>query len=113
MVICNSLFEHILPWQRFYHFFELAGVTKQNGHILIRGIPNRLFPNDRHTYQLMFVPWMPIWLIKPYILIRNGAIKPTDAIADCKLPLKQKLRKAKNDVWLERGIRGVSVDNIR
>ena len=112
IVLCNAVFEHILPVQRFSHFSEIARVTKQGGHVVISGTPNRFFPKDSHTSKLWLVPWMPLWLVKPYVILRNGAIKSTDPLARSDISWLRKLTKIPNEEWLRRGIRGVSILDI-
>lgn len=93
MVICNAVFEHILPKERESVFKELYRIVKLGGLIILRGTPNRMFPNDGHTSELWFVPYMPLWLAKYYVVFRNGGIKKSDPIAKMNLSVRNKLKK--------------------
>ena len=112
MVVCNAVFEHILPDQRENHFKEIYRLVKPGGEIIIRGTPNRFFPKDGHTSGLWFVPWLPLSLAKHYVIFRNGAIKKSDIIAKKNLSINQKLKIIPNDEWFERGIKGLAYKDL-
>ena len=113
IVVCNAVFEHIPPLDREAHFNEIYRVTKYSGEIIIRGTPNRYFPKDGHTSKLWFVPWLPLWLAKYYVIFRNGGIKKTDEIANQNQSISQKLEIIPNEEWYYRGIRGLALYDIK
>ncbi|MBL7087116.1 MAG: class I SAM-dependent methyltransferase [Candidatus Cloacimonetes bacterium] len=113
IVVCNAVFEHILPQERELILKEIFRIVKLGGFIVITGTPNRNFPKDGHTSELMFVPWMPLWLAKYYVVFRNGGIKKTDPIATMNLSVRNKLKKIPDDEWLYRGIRSMSYHDIK
>lgn len=113
VVTCNAVFEHIYPWKREAHFREIFRVTKSGGIIVLRGTPNRYFPMDGHTSELWFIPWLPLWIAKYYVILRNGGIKKTDKIAQRNMNISDKLKIIPDEEWFVRGIRGVSFGDIK
>jgi hypothetical protein len=58
IVIFYASIEHMLPSERKYALSAANGLIKKTGHICIFGTPNRLWPMDIHTSQLLFYMWL-------------------------------------------------------
>ena len=113
IVVFNAVFEHIYLSDREALLVEALRIVKTNGHIIIIGTPNKWFPNDSHTSHLWFVPWMPLYLAKYYVLFRNGAIKKSDELVKSKKPISEKLNIIPENEWIFRGIRGTGFNEIK
>tara|TARA_B100001250_G_C19693196_1_gene741316 strand:+ start:256 stop:1152 length:897 start_codon:yes stop_codon:yes gene_type:complete len=113
IVVFNAVFEHVYLSDRKGLLLESLRVLKKNGYIVIIGTPNKWFPNDSHTSNLWFVPWMPLFFAKYYVLFRNGAIKKSDELAKSNLSIFEKLRTIPKNEWIFRGIRGTGYNEIK
>jgi len=113
LVVFNAVFEHIYLSDRERLLVEGLRVLKTNGNIILIGTPNKWFPKDSHTSKLWFVPWMPLYIAKLYVLFRNGAIKSKDALAKSDMSILEKLDKIPEEEWIFRGIRGTGFNEIK
>lgn len=58
IAILASVIEHITD-ERGKYIREIFRVLKKNGLMVISGTPNLLYPKDKHTTNLYFIPWLP------------------------------------------------------
>lgn len=71
-VLMNAVLEHIPPKQRRKHLREIWRLVASGGHLFINETPNRLWPRDRHTTGLWWVPYMPLRLAVRYAVVRRA-----------------------------------------
>jgi ubiquinone/menaquinone biosynthesis C-methylase UbiE len=57
IAIVASVIEHITD-ERSKYIREIFRVIKKKGILFISGTPNLLYPKDKHTTNLYFIPWM-------------------------------------------------------
>jgi len=60
IVWAQAVMEHILPDRRRFVLEELWRVLKKGGLLIIFGTPNRLWPKEFHTSNLLFVNYLPL-----------------------------------------------------
>lgn len=72
-IVLNAVVEHILPCERTAHLREIWRVLAHGGHLFISETPNRFWPNDGHTTNLWFIPYMPLGLARRYAIARGRA----------------------------------------
>lgn len=70
IAILASVIEHIVD-ERGKYIREVFRVVKKSGVIMISGTPNLLYPKDKHTTNLYFVPWLPGKIAYKYALKRK------------------------------------------
>lgn len=70
IAILASVIEHIVD-ERGKYIREVFRVVKKNGVIMISGTPNLLYPKDKHTTNLYFIPWLPGKIAYKYAVKRK------------------------------------------
>jgi len=60
LVLMNGVLEHVVPFRaRAAVLLEAWRVLRTGGMLFISETPNALWPFDRHTTGLPFIPWLP------------------------------------------------------
>lgn len=70
IVIMSSVIEHIVD-ERGKYIREIFRVLKKNGLLVISGTPNLLYPKDKHTTNLYFIPWLSSKIAYKYAVKRK------------------------------------------
>lgn len=70
IAIMSSVIEHIVD-ERGKYIKEVFRVLKKNGILVISGTPNLLYPKDKHTTNLFFIPWLSSKMAYKYAVKRN------------------------------------------
>jgi SAM-dependent methyltransferase len=64
-ILANGVLEHVTPFAvRPQVVLEMWRLLRPGGMLYISETPNPLWPVDRHTTGLPFVPWMPRWMAR-------------------------------------------------
>jgi ubiquinone/menaquinone biosynthesis C-methylase UbiE len=70
IAIIHSVIEHIVD-ERGKYIKEVFRVLKRNGLLIISGTPNLLYPKDKHTTNLYFIPWLSKKTAYKYAVMRK------------------------------------------
>jgi ubiquinone/menaquinone biosynthesis C-methylase UbiE len=70
IVIIESVIEHIVD-ERGKYIKEAFRILKKGGLMVISGTPNLLYPKDKHTTNLYFIPWLKSKTAKKYAVWRK------------------------------------------
>jgi len=66
-VLMNGVLEHVVPFgNRAAVILEAWRMLRTGGLLFISETPNSLWPVDRHTTGLPFIPWLPSWAAHRY-----------------------------------------------
>jgi len=81
VVVFYGVLEHMLPNEREQTFRSVWTALKDGGKVVIYETPNRLWPKDNHTTDLMGWSWLPPDLALRYGKLRGRFAKHLDVTA--------------------------------